>query len=155
MKRALTVWLVATVFFLFSPVFYAADEDVYSSYNQSLMKANGTYMGMIGAILEFDLPYKHHISSLARSIASNNGLVEQSFEKKTVTGQTDAKAEIWLQWSTFAQAAANSAQAADKLVAVVSTQDFDAIAPTFRDLGKTCSACHSQFRKPKHLRFKR
>ena len=62
--------------------------------------------------------------------------------------RTRAKAEIWARPQEFRTAAVNLVVAARRLDAAARGNDVAAIRAAHGALGRTCSACHDQFRGP-------
>lgn len=66
------------------------------------------------------------------------------FPPKSLSGPSEARAEIWLQWPEFKQLADRLLQDAADLRSTVPSQS--ALRPAYKQLAKTCSACHKLFR---------
>lgn len=64
-------------------------------------------------------------------------------------GDSRAKDEVWTDWNGFVAAAEANAEAAEDLVAVAQTGDAGAAGAQLQALGKTCGACHDDYRVPK------
>ncbi len=125
-------------------------------YRQNLMSAIGSDMGAIGDIMKFQLPMVGNIKTHAANIASNAGLIASAFKADVSEGATDAKADIWQDWSEFEASATKLQQAAQKLSdAVASGADGASIGADLKAVGKACGSCHKKFRKPKEESYKR
>ena len=61
-------------------------------------------------------------------------------------GKTRALAEIWSKPTEFAAAQKLFSDAAPKLYAAASSQDFTGVKAAFGDVGKSCKNCHEKFR---------
>ena len=61
--------------------------------------------------------------------------------------ETDAKAEIWMEWEDFQQKLKDLQQQADTLAKVAAAGDEEATKKQFGDTGKTCKACHKTYKE--------
>lgn len=64
--------------------------------------------------------------------------------------RTRAKAEIWTNTGDFRAASVNLVVAARQLETASRGSDVAAIRTAFQGLGRTCGACHDQFRGPEN-----
>ena len=62
-------------------------------------------------------------------------------------GETRAKPEIWTDAAKFKEGSQAMIDAVGKLNAAAKTGNLDQIKAAFGDAGKTCKACHDNFRK--------
>jgi cytochrome c556 len=60
-----------------------------------------------------------------------------------------AKANIWTDWAGFEKAMNNSVAASENLVKAAMTGDQGATFAALGAMGKTCKACHTDYRGPK------
>lgn len=61
---------------------------------------------------------------------------------------SDAKPEVWTDWTGFLKALDETKGAADRLMANARTgNDVTAIQAGYRDLDKACEGCHDKYRK--------
>lgn len=138
--------LLSSLVLVFSTIsLFAQDDAEFLSYRQKLMQSNGMHVGLIGQILQKQLPFSAHVSSHAKVIQANNLLLPEAFQKKITAGNHFSKPEIWDNWDQFTAAANKSAQAAAALAAASGSD----IGAKLKELGATCGGCHQQFRKPK------
>jgi len=71
-------------------------------------------------------------------------------EGSTGTGdESRAKPEIWSNWDDFVQAAEANADAAEALAVTAASGTAEEVGAAVKELGKTCGACHDDYRKPK------
>lgn len=61
--------------------------------------------------------------------------------------ETKAKPAIWSNPADFAKAANNLTEAADKLVTLAEANDKDGFATQFVAMGRTCGACHREYKE--------
>ena len=153
--RTVTVLTLATLFALAASMpLYAQSDEAFVQYRQKVMGSNGANMGAIADILKNGLPLDKNIAVHARNIAETTKLTASAFEKKITDGATDAKPEIWRDWSKFTAAADASVDKAEALVKAALGGDASAVGPAVKALGGTCGECHKQFRKPKEESYK-
>ncbi|MFM1891859.1 MAG: hypothetical protein RLZ44_936 [Pseudomonadota bacterium] len=118
-------------------------------YRQSVMTLVGANFKPMGAMLKGELPYDQaafarHAADLA-AVASVDIL--RGFPDDSEGDGSDAKGEIWLSWDDFRQKMEQFQAEAGKLGEVAAGGDRDAIQAQFGATGKTCKACHDDFKK--------
>ena len=127
---------------------FAKPEDAIK-YRQSAFTVMGAHFGRIGAVVQGKVPFD------AKATAENANIVLvmstlpfTAFGEGTDKGgNTKAKPEIWKESDKF-QAAAKDMQAqVVKLDAAAKSGNLDAIKAAFGETGKTCKACHDNFRE--------
>jgi len=133
----------------------AADDKPFIEYRQKVMSAIGANMGAIADILKNGLPFTGNIEQHAANMEGSAKLIAPAFEKKTTGGATDAKPDIWTDWSEFQRAVRNYQQAAFELEEAADGGDMAKVGAKMKALGKTCGDCHKAFRKPKEESYKR
>lgn len=151
MTRVLGISLV--LFFLAGP---ASSEEGEGNikYRQNLMSAIGYSTGAIGDILKYRLHFVANIQTHANNIAADAKLISSAFQNKFVDGQTDSKANIWSDWEEFEEKIQALESAAVSLSEATADGDLKQIQNGLKTLGKSCSSCHKQFRKPKEESYK-
>ncbi|MEE9518517.1 MAG: cytochrome c [Candidatus Adiutricales bacterium] len=125
------------------------EDGLYVQYRQMLMRAQGANMGMIGAVLAGQLPYKSHIVAHADTLEQNAGLIPDAFKKETTGGKTEALPEIWKNWKEFTAAALALEKESAKLAKVAQSGDPAAIGAQMQKVGAACGGCHKPFRQAK------
>jgi cytochrome c556 len=130
-------------------------DDAYVKYRQTVMEGIGNNMGAIGDILKNRLMLPGHVANHAQQLAESSELIAAAFKQKTQSTETDAKVEIWKDWTKFEAAIADFAAAAKDLQAAASGSDASAVGPAVKVLGKSCGGCHKSFRKPKEESFRK
>ncbi len=127
---------------------FAKPEDAIK-YRQSVMTVIAAHFGRIGAVVQGKAPYD------AKTTADNAAVV-YSMSKLPFTafgegtdkgGNTKAKPEIWKESDKFQAAAKDFQDQAAKLDAAAKSGNLDAVKAAFGDTGKTCKACHDNFRE--------
>jgi cytochrome c556 len=132
----------------------AQDGQGYVDYRQNLMRSVGANMAAISDVLKHGLPLQKNVPGHASNLQSHGGQIELAFERRVVEGKTDAKPAIWENRTGFLEALAEFRKQADLLVQVANQQDMAALGAQVREVGKACSGCHRQFRKPEEESYK-
>ena len=127
----------------------AADTDVKGTiqYRQNYMNAIGGHTGAIRRLKDGRFTAEGHLQMHTEALARLARDIALLFPEGTGAGKTDAKPEIWEDWSDFEARAAESRQAAQALLDAVQSGDAGAIDTRFGELTQTCKACHKPFRK--------
>lgn len=136
------------------PAAMAQDNTGVIEYRQKLMGSIGANMGAIGDIMKYKLPLQGNIKGHAQAINANAKLVTAAFKHKAAEGKTDAKPEVWSNWSKFEEAANKMEMASAKLADVAGGGDMAAVGDAIKSLGGACKGCHDDFRKPKEQSYK-
>ncbi len=155
MSKVKFILAVATFGILFGvPAAMAQSNENYIEYRQKVMGSIGQNMGAIGDIMKNKLPLTGNIDDHARVIEINAKLIASAFKHEAAEGKTDAKPEVWKDWSKFEENAKKLATASAKLAEVGGKGDMAAIGEAIKGVGGACKACHDDFRKPKEQSFK-
>lgn len=104
---------------------------------------------LIGRHLKSDTPDLTAVRAAARTIATLAPQIPSWFPPGTGpdVGKTEAKAEIWQKPEDFAVKAAAFNKAASDFYGAAQASDLAATRAAFGNLGKTCKACHDQYRE--------
>ena len=115
-----------------------------------LMKDVGAQMKAVGKMIEGETAFDPvGAASAARRIADHSRGVLAMFPEGSNDPPSEALPVIWEEWADFAQLVSDMETRAGALAeSAEDAKDADAIRPQFAALGKTCSACHDDFRKP-------
>ena len=116
-------------------------------YRQNYMNAIGGHTGAIRRLKDGRFSAPGHLQMHADALTKLTRDVALLFPEGTLAGKTDAKPEIWENWSDFEARANESQQAAQALLDAVQSGDAGAIDTRFGELMQTCKACHRPFRK--------
>lgn len=117
---------------------------------QASYRETGTAYKAINDELRKDAPGHFALASSARQIAANLPQVVSLFPAGSgpeAGVKTKAKPAIWTNRATFERANAAAVQQANALVAATRATDVAAMRLQLQALGKTCKACHDQFRE--------
>ncbi len=131
----------AGIVFLF--VVSIANADVISE-RKARFKENGAAIKAIqAAIPASDM---NAISASALKIANWSAEMTDYFPEGSDTGNTDARAEIWLDFDDFAGKAKDAENAARELARLAEAGQKDKITDGLKKLGGTCKSCHSSYK---------
>jgi cytochrome c556 len=115
-------------------------------FRKSALSLIGTYMGRMGAVVKGEAPYnKDDFAKNAALINTLSGLPWQGFGPGTESER--ALPAIWSDNAKFKAASEKFQTAAAELNKAAQSGNIDTIKTAFAATGKTCSACHDDFRK--------
>ena len=145
--KNLSIASLLSLFFLLPQV--VADTDVKGTiqYRQNYMNAISGHTGAIRRLKDGRFSAAGHLQMHTEALVNLTRDIALLFPEGTATGKTDAKPEIWENWSDFAARADESRQAAQALFDAVQSGDAGMIDTGFGDLAQTCKGCHRPFRK--------
>ena len=128
--------------------FAGADDDI--KYRQDSMKAVGSQMSSIVAILKGDVDNKAALAEHAALIgASTSTAITVPAFKNSTDGEGDRKTtatgEIWADWAKFEQGLKDLEAAGAAAAAAGANISFENV----KALGATCKSCHDAFREKK------
>lgn len=117
-------------------------------YRQSVMNLFAWNVKPMGAMLKGKVPYDsasftRHAKDLA-AVASVD--LMSGFPEDSDAGETDALADIWLDFNDFQEKYKNLQIASQHLSDAVSGSDKDKIQAAFTEVGKACKACHKAYK---------
>ena len=134
--------------FITSSIYAQGNPDSVISYRQNAMKAVGGHTGALFTILKGNLTeYQDQMLYHVRALYEAARSIPAMYPQGTGEGKTRAKAEIWSERETFETVAGDMMKAAEKLVKIVEAGNLSESFQALRPLGKSCKACHKQFRK--------
>lgn len=118
-------------------------------YRQGLMEVFKWNLSAMGEVIKGEAPFdKISFERHARDLASATQLdLLRGFPEDSLSDESDAKDEIWLQWQEFGAKLRALQEQGSKLAAVAATGDLEQIRPQFQDTAATCKGCHKEFRK--------
>ena len=126
---------------------FAKPEDAIK-YRKAALTVMGAHFGRIGAVVKGASPYN------AAEVQANAAVVEMmsklpfdAFGAGTDKGETRAKPEIWTNTDKFKASADQMQKAVLTLSNAARSGNPDQLKAAFGDVGKTCKACHDEFRK--------
>lgn len=117
-------------------------------FRQGVYKVIGWYFGPLGAMAKGDMPFDPKIAARnAEIVAQMSKVAPDAFVRGSDTGQTAVKPEVWSKPEEFKAKMEAFQKEAAKLAEVAQAGDFDAVRAQIGETGKTCKACHDDFRK--------
>lgn len=124
-----------------------ADADAAIKYRVNAMKAIGSQMGSIVAILKGEVDNKAALGEHAALMgaATSTAITKPAFMTNTDgegSTKTTATGKVWSDWSTFEAGLMEMEKAGQAMAAAGADATFDEV----KALGKTCKGCHDNFR---------
>lgn len=150
----LGIAFLAALFILVGVSGARADDAAAIGYRQKLMQTNGFHAGSLGAILKGEWAHKEDAAAHARALAANAQLIVNAFKQQTADVKTDAKPEIWKEFTKFEEKAKGLETESAKLAEVAASGNMAEIGAQMKKVGDACGACHKDFRKPKEQSYK-
>ena len=107
------------------------------------------YMGPMGRMAKGEMPYDQALfQKNAEALATVARLdLLAGFPKGSLDEDSEAKPEIWENWSGFEEKFKAFQKASEKLAGVAAKGDRGATLSQFKNTGKTCGGCHKKFRE--------
>jgi len=152
--RLMTLIAAAALLAVLSAPAFAQSGESYIEYRQKVMASIGQNMGGIGDIAKNKLPFGKNIVQHAQVINLNAKMIALAFEKNVAEGKTDAKPEVWKDWSKFKDNAGKLETESAKLAQIAAGGDMAAVGEQIKKVGGACKGCHDDFRKPKEQSWK-
>ena len=128
---------------------FASDAEDAVDYRQGLMEVFSWNASRMGAMVKGEVPFERAaFESYAKDLAAAARLdVLNGFPEDSVTEESDAKDEIWLNWAGFESSLEDLRTQAAKLAQIAASGDEAAIKEQFGATRKACKACHDDFKK--------
>lgn len=131
-----------------------ADEDAGSEftkeieYRQSVMTIYSWNLKQMGAMLKGKVPFD---AAVFRARAGDLAKATQlelllGFPEDSDEGETDARADIWLDFEDFEQKYQNLQSEGELLNKAASGEDQAQLKAAFGDVGEACKACHKAYK---------
>ena len=127
----------------------AAMPDDAIEYRQAIMDVFSWNLSSMGAMVKGDTPFDPAaFQGYAIDLATASNLaVLKGFPDDSVSDDSDAKDEIWLDWADFEAKYMTLKEAAAKLSEVSAGGDEAAMREQFKETAAACKACHKAFKK--------
>jgi len=126
---------------------FAKPEDAIK-YRKAALTLLGAHAGRIGAVVKGERPFNAaEVQASAAVMETVSGLPWEAFVAGTDKGETRAKPEIWKDADKFKGAGESMQKAVAALSAASKAGNLDQVKAAFGEVGKTCKACHDNFRK--------
>ena len=117
-------------------------------YRKSVMFLIAQHFGRMGAMVKEKIPYNQEVFAKNAMLVETLSRLpwEASMLPGTDTGDTTLKSSAFMQQTEFKEAAQTFETHTAKIVSVAQSGDFIGIKAQFGEVGKSCKACHTQFR---------
>jgi cytochrome c556 len=150
MKKLLMI-LICVVFIagVIGSAYAQFDKPEYAvKYRKAVMFLIAQHFGRMGAMVKEKIPYNQEVfTKNAVLVETLSGLSwEAMMVPGTDTGETTLNASAFAQQAKFKEMAQTFETQATKLVSAAQSGDFSAIKTQFGQVGKSCKACHNEFR---------
>lgn len=117
-------------------------------YRKGAFNVMGNHFGRIGAMANGRVPFDARAAQVnAELVNTLAALPWAGFIEGTASGDTRAKPEIWTEADKFKAGAQKMQEEVAKLNAAAKTGNLDTLKAAFGEAGKTCKACHDNYRK--------
>ena len=117
-------------------------------YRKAVMLLIAQHFGRMGAMVKGKIPYNQEVFTKNAMLVETLSRLswEAMMVPETDTGDTTLNASAFAQQAKFKEMAQTFETQAAKLVSAAQSGDFSAIKTQFGQVGKSCKACHTQFR---------
>lgn len=129
------------------------DKEIPQSYRQSWFTLLAMNFGPMGSMVKGEMPWNdEQLKGFAADLEAVTQLnLMRGFPDGSDKGTTRAKPDIWKNKADFEAKFADLQKAAAKLNAVAQTGDRKAISEQVGATGKTCKACHDDYKAKDYL----
>jgi cytochrome c556 len=119
-------------------------------YRQSGMFVMAQHFGRVGAMANGRVPFDGAAAAAnAEIVAMMSRLPFAGFVEGTAgTAKGGAAAKIWTERAKFDEGARKLQEETNKLATAAKTNSLDNLKAAFDAVGKTCKACHDDYRNP-------
>jgi cytochrome c556 len=153
--RSLLLALITTGAVSLSPlaVSHFDDKEINQSYRQSWFALVALNFGPMASTVKGEIPWDQaKMERWSNDLATLTSLdVMRGFAEGSEKGTTRAKPEIWENKADFGSKMDDLTNAVAQLQKTVSTGDREAIAEQVGATGKTCKACHDDYKAKNYL----
>ncbi len=153
--RALLLALIAIGAVSLSPlaVSHFDDKEINQSYRQSWFALVASNFGPMASTVKGEIPWDQaRMERWSSDLAALTSLdVTRGFAAGSDKGTTRAKPEIWENEADFGSKLDDMTSAVAQLQKTVATGDREAIAEQVGATGKTCKACHDEYKAKNYL----
>ena len=124
---------------------FAKTEDAIK-YRAAIFVVMGNHFSRIGAVVKGEKPFdKNEVAANAAVVASLAHLPWQAFGPGTEGGKS--LPEIWKEMDKFKAGSEKMQKAVAELNTAAKAGDLETIKKAFGEAGKSCKACHDNYRK--------
>jgi cytochrome c556 len=130
-----------------TPIATRADDVI--EYRQGVMTVFSWNLSAMGSMVKGETPFdpaafKGYATDLATAASLN---VLKGFPEDSLSDDSDAKEDIWLNWADFEARYKALKEAAAKLSEVAATGEEAAMRAQFKEAASACKACHRDFKR--------
>ena len=126
---------------------FAKPEDAIK-YRKAAFTVMGTHFGRVAAMANGRIPFDAKIAADNAEIANTmSKLPYTGFVPGSDKGDTKAEPKIWTEMDKFNAAATKMQEEMGKLNVAAKGGNLDAIKAAVGETGKSCKACHDNYRK--------
>jgi cytochrome c556 len=126
---------------------FAKPEDAIK-YRKSALTVMATHFGRVAAMANGRIPFDAKVAAENAEIATMmSKLPFAGFVEGSDKGETKAEPKIWTEMDKFKAAAAKMQEEMAKLNVAAKGGNLDTIKAAVGETGKSCKACHDQYRK--------
>lgn len=126
---------------------FAKPEDAIK-YRKAAFTVMGTHFGRVAAMANGKIPFDAKVAAENAEIATiMSKLPYAGFVPGSDKGDTKAEPKIWTEMDKFNAAATTMQEAMAKLNVAAKGGNLDAIKAAVGETGKSCKACHDNYRK--------
>jgi cytochrome c556 len=126
---------------------FAKPEDAIK-YRKGAFTVMAAHFGRVAAMANGKIPFDAKVAADNAEIATiMSKLPYAGFIEGTDKGETRAEPKIWTEMDKFKAAAAKMQEEMAKLNVAAKSGNLDAIKVAVGDTGKSCKACHDNYRK--------
>jgi cytochrome c556 len=147
MKRFATILLMSAAISLPAAAQFAKPEDAIK-YRKGAFTVMGTHFGRVAAMANGRIPFDAKVAAENAEIATfMSKLPYAGFVPGSDKGDTKAEPKIWTEMDKFNAGATKMQEEMAKLNVAAKGGNLDAIKAAVGETGKTCKACHDNYRK--------
>lgn len=150
MKKSLIAAAVAIVLGagVAHTVFAQAKPEILLKQRQAVMTLQGKYFGPLAAMAQGKAPYNAAVAQRYAGFLDNlSRMAWDGFDPATKNEKSRALPAVYDEGAKFKQAATRLENETSKLVSLAAGGDEAAVKAQIGAVGKTCGACHDDFRQ--------
>ena len=142
-----TATLLGTAIALPAAAQFAKPEDAIK-YRKAAFTVMATHFGRVAAMANGRIPFDAKMAADNAEVATfMSKLPYAAFVPGSDKGETQAEPKIWTEMDKFTAAATKMQQEMAKLNVAAKGGNLDAIKAAVGETGKSCKACHDNYRK--------